>query len=663
MPFNQEFSAHLDVINNSAKVSFNNSYQDLKINLPYSDEQFTQLHSALIDAGKQWREAQEFEPYYQQALKNFNKNSEDDESNESDEDDEGDENEQKWDETTFLQNVKTDFNNRLFWWTIRIDHPLSSTNAFLNLLKDGIKNKWIRILYIKAILTPEAIDGIIDACMGAVSPHTVTVRFSKEQNLSEAQASKLFENRACFRSLEFSGSAISDNLALQFATLPAELELTVKNNKVYSAYTYKRYLLEYPNLSSLFSSPEISYSTAELKLLTQAITEGKTSHYGVLFISKGDYSDPAWGPLFTTIFTHCKIREFSVSGLDKPTFNLEVLCDLLRALVSHRHIWKIDFSIPLPLEAYPILEEMLSVNSSLKELEFRHTGFNLQSLTHITNGLISNPKSTLKKLSLSYNHLGVESGDELFRLITNCKQLETLQLGSTGIRSQALTRITEALTFNTNLRSVSLFENPFSDEDLLSLAEMIALNTSLTSFHCASRNHYTTNTMTQYLNCLDLNKTLLDHSLGYDTQEECDRASAIVKRNNDFKAFRRFEDLDHYCLSCVVLFQANRQAHSPQAAISHLTSDHILNILAFLVPYPNFDTNQHLELIQANLQNKRWETSIKEKENNHSSWPPRPSTLTLFLPWPGPSPTFKQHEQKMASLEMEEKALLLKRRR
>ena len=140
---------------------------------------------------------------------------------------------------------------------------------------------------------------------------------------------------------------------------------------------------------------------------------------------------------------------------------------------------KLDISRnKLGMEGSVALAEILSCNKSLTEL---HLSVSEAELREIARELLHN--ASLKKLDISCNKLGMEGSVALAEMLSSNKSLTELNLGWCHLPEAGLREIARGLLQNTSLKKLDISCNKPGMEGSVALAEMLSCNKSLTELN------------------------------------------------------------------------------------------------------------------------------------------------------------------------------------
>ena len=164
------------------------------------------------------------------------------------------------------------------------------------------------------------------------------------------------------------------------------------------------------------------------------------------------------------------------------TITSEGWVHLFKAVCNNTSLKKLDISgNKLGVEGSVALAEMLSCNKSLTELNLELCGIPEGGLREIARGLLQN--TSLKKLDISFNKLGMEESVALAEMLSCNKSLTELNLGWCGIPEAGLREIARGLLKNTSLKKLDISGNKLGMEGSVALAEMLSCNKSLTELN------------------------------------------------------------------------------------------------------------------------------------------------------------------------------------
>ena len=144
-------------------------------------------------------------------------------------------------------------------------------------------------------------------------------------------------------------------------------------------------------------------------------------------------------------------------------------CEHLFKALCNTSLKKLDISHNnLGVEGSVALAEMLSCNNSLMELNLRWCDIPAAGLREITRGLLNN--TSLKKLNISQtfssNELGVKESVALAEMLSCNKSLTELNLGGCDISEAGLREIARGLIKNTTLQTLRISSGPFLEAEI-----------------------------------------------------------------------------------------------------------------------------------------------------------------------------------------------------
>ncbi|XP_047423630.1 leucine-rich repeat-containing protein 34 isoform X4 [Mugil cephalus] len=145
--------------------------------------------------------------------------------------------------------------------------------------------------------------------------------------------------------------------------------------------------------------------------------------------------------------------------------------DISRPLLfSHQEEWAVRFS------------EMLAVNSSLVELHLGKMGMTNTGMEKLTEGLRLN--RSLRFLDLRCNRVTQDGVRLLAEVLKQNTALEILDLSSNRIEDEGAVYLSEAITWpGCTLRELSVISNNIRTEGLVSLAQALKANATLTHIY------------------------------------------------------------------------------------------------------------------------------------------------------------------------------------
>ena len=146
------------------------------------------------------------------------------------------------------------------------------------------------------------------------------------------------------------------------------------------------------------------------------------------------------------------LTEFNLWSCDIPDAGLR---EIARGLLQNTSLKKLDISRNKPgMEGSVALAEMLSCNKSLTELNLELCDLPDAGLREIARRLLQN--TSLKKLDIGFNKLGMEVSVALAEMLSCNKSLTELNLGWCDIPEAGLREIARGLLQNNSLRTLTL---------------------------------------------------------------------------------------------------------------------------------------------------------------------------------------------------------------
>ena len=214
-------------------------------------------------------------------------------------------------------------------------------------------------------------------------------------------------------------------------------------------------------------------------------------------------------------------RALEVLNVAYCGLNTGVVTHIFRSLEHNTSLEELDLSRNSQLaegdsEAVGCaIERMLNVNTTLKVLNLSGCRLDTTVITHIADGLANNASlaelnigaeiwsrnnitsegwvhlfkalcnnTSLKKLNITHNDLGVKGSVALSEMLSCNKALTKLNLGWCDIPEAGLTEIlTKGLLHNTSLKKLNISGNDLWIEGSVALAEMLTCNKSLTELN------------------------------------------------------------------------------------------------------------------------------------------------------------------------------------
>ena len=152
-------------------------------------------------------------------------------------------------------------------------------------------------------------------------------------------------------------------------------------------------------------------------------------------------------------------NSFNIGIFNQNNITSEGWVHLFKALCNNTSLKKLDISGNKPvMEGSVALAEMLSCNKSLTELNLRLCDIPEAGLREVARGLLHN--TTLKKLDISHNKLGIEGSVALAEMLSCNKSLTELNLGLCDLPEAGLREIARGLLQNTSLQTLNLWPLP-----------------------------------------------------------------------------------------------------------------------------------------------------------------------------------------------------------
>ena len=156
---------------------------------------------------------------------------------------------------------------------------------------------------------------------------------------------------------------------------------------------------------------------------------------------------------------------------------LMLICD---ALKQNLHVDTMELDNCKLDENY--LQEMLSKNSTVRELHLRNNSMNYESLITLVKGLREN--STLELLNLFNNNLGhmiksAPKSTEMAEIFETNVTLKVLDLNCNPLGSDGVTWIAQALESNKGVKKLYLQNTKCDDDGAGALAKMLRINKTL----------------------------------------------------------------------------------------------------------------------------------------------------------------------------------------
>uniref|UniRef100_A0A3P9HLL9 Leucine rich repeat containing 34 n=1 Tax=Oryzias latipes TaxID=8090 RepID=A0A3P9HLL9_ORYLA len=169
----------------------------------------------------------------------------------------------------------------------------------------------------------------------------------------------------------------------------------------------------------------------------------------------------------------CNLADRSVAALGAAlncNTTLQAL-DISRPLLfSRQEEWAVHFS------------QMLTVNCSLLELHLGRMGLTDSGMETLAEGLTQN--RSLRYLDLRCNRVSRDGAHHLAEVLKQSKTLEIIDLSSNRIEDEGAVHLSEAMaTHGCSLKELSVCRNCIRTEGLLSLAQAVKHNQSLTHIY------------------------------------------------------------------------------------------------------------------------------------------------------------------------------------
>ena len=218
---------------------------------------------------------------------------------------------------------------------------------------------------------------------------------------------------------------------------------------------------------------------------------------------------------FVKVLKH-KISELQVLRYWDGNIDSQNAVDILKSLEHNTSLEELDLSGNSQLaegdsEAVGCaIERILNVNRTLRVLNLQGCVLFTTVITHIATGLAHNASlvelniggsywrsnitsegwvhlfcnnTSLKKLDISGNKLGMEGSVALAKMLSCNKSLTELNLGWCNIPEAGLREIARGLRQNTSLKKLDISGNKLGMEGSVALAEMLSCNKSLTELN------------------------------------------------------------------------------------------------------------------------------------------------------------------------------------
>uniref|UniRef100_A0A3Q0RRT0 Leucine rich repeat containing 34 n=1 Tax=Amphilophus citrinellus TaxID=61819 RepID=A0A3Q0RRT0_AMPCI len=177
------------------------------------------------------------------------------------------------------------------------------------------------------------------------------------------------------------------------------------------------------------------------------------------------------------------LQELQLADCDLDTVSVMALISALRRNEALRSV---DISRPLLFshqEEWAVhCSAMLTVNSSLVELHLGKMGMTDTGMERLTEGLRRN--RGLRYLDLRCNRVTRDGARHLASMLKQNRVLEIVDLSSNRIEDDGAAHLSEAISWpGCSLKELSVCRNSIAAEGLLSLAQAVKANTSLTHIY------------------------------------------------------------------------------------------------------------------------------------------------------------------------------------
>ena len=229
-----------------------------------------------------------------------------------------------------------------------------------------------------------------------------------------------------------------------------------------------------------------------------------------------------------------------------------------RALILNKSLTELDLSncsFHITSENGPTLEEMLKCNSSLKSLLFRNTHMSDAGVLYIANGLTANKAITALRL---YN-CGITSigAQYIGNALASNKSLHLLNIAHNQIGGDGAKYIAKGLQHNSSLITCVLDSCELNDTGICSLADAVAVNTTIESLWLEDNLNITNKGMLKLAEVLEktrsIKKVILPHHLA-DTIADTEKKVNQRRKLLDLPAIElRGMSLKHAILGCTKL--------------------------------------------------------------------------------------------------------------
>uniref|UniRef100_A0A3Q0RW84 Leucine rich repeat containing 34 n=1 Tax=Amphilophus citrinellus TaxID=61819 RepID=A0A3Q0RW84_AMPCI len=164
------------------------------------------------------------------------------------------------------------------------------------------------------------------------------------------------------------------------------------------------------------------------------------------------------------------LQELQLADCDLDTVSVMALISALRRNETHTEEWAVHCSA------------MLTVNSSLVELHLGKMGMTDTGMERLTEGLRRN--RGLRYLDLRCNRVTRDGARHLASMLKQNRVLEIVDLSSNRIEDDGAAHLSEAISWpGCSLKELSVCRNSIAAEGLLSLAQAVKANTSLTHIY------------------------------------------------------------------------------------------------------------------------------------------------------------------------------------
>lgn len=120
----------------------------------------------------------------------------------------------------------------------------------------------------------------------------------------------------------------------------------------------------------------------------------------------------------------------------------------------------------------------------LCHLAFFCAGLNNKGVRKIVSLLLDSRNTSIKRLDLSFNHIGEDGGYAIARLLERTKSLVWLDLNQCSIPHYGVQAIAWALRRNSTLTMLRMLGNHAGSQGGASIGEMLYVNTTLNELQC-----------------------------------------------------------------------------------------------------------------------------------------------------------------------------------